>query len=95
MAFYKLNEGAEDDVRRLYRYGIEQFGLSLADRYFDDLFDRFEQIANHPEMYPEVTEIRHGYRRGVFRAHSIYYRIHIEYIEIARVLGREDPRVLM
>lgn len=95
MAFYKLNEGAEDDVRRLYRYGIEQFGLSLADRYFDDLFDRFEQIANHPEMYPEVTEIRHGYRRSVFRAHSIYYRIHNEYIEIARVLGREDPRVLM
>ncbi len=94
MATYRLNLEAEKDVRRLYRFGIETFGLERADRYFDGLFERFDQLAEKPRLYRAVDDIRPGYRRSVYGAHSIYYRVNGDVIEIMRVLGREDTSVL-
>ena len=45
MAAYKLSEAAKDDLRRIYLYGWERWGEAAADRYYDALFDRFEEIA--------------------------------------------------
>ena len=94
MASYKLSVAAEEDVRRLYRYGIRTFGLAQADRYFDALFERFDQLAERPQSSPAIDEIRAGYRRSVYVAHSIYFRVSDGQVEIMRVLGREDPSVL-
>jgi len=95
MAAYSLSQLAEEDVRRLYRYGIEKFGLIQADSYFDGLFARFDAIAESPALYPKVDHIRPGYRRSVYGVHSIYYRAAGTAVEIMRVLGREDPDTLM
>lgn len=91
---YRLSADAEEDVRRLYRRGIINFGPARADKYFDGLFARFDQIAEQPLQYRAVDEIRPGYRRSVYGAHSIYYRIGDDHVEIMRVLGREDRSVL-
>jgi toxin ParE1/3/4 len=45
MESYRLSADAEEDIRRLYRYGILNFGLAQADSYFDGLFARFDQLA--------------------------------------------------
>ena len=95
MAAYSLSQLAEEDIRRLYRYGIERFGLVQADRYFDGLFARFDAIAESPMLYPQVDHIRPGYRRSVYGAHSIYYRASGTAVEIMRVLSRENPDTLM
>jgi toxin ParE1/3/4 len=95
MASYELNTVAAEDVRRLYRHGIERFGLAQADSYFDGLFERFDQLAEQPYLYPAVDGIRAGYRRSVYGVHSIYYRVLDGQVEIMRVLGREDPSVLL
>lgn len=58
MAAYSLNRRAEEDIRRLYRYGIERFGFVQADSYFDGLFGRFDAIAEAPTLYPKVDHIR-------------------------------------
>ncbi|EKE68468.1 type II toxin-antitoxin system RelE/ParE family toxin [Oceanibaculum indicum] len=91
MAAYNLSQLAEDDIRRLYRYGIEKYGLAHADRYFDGLFARFDAIAESPALYPRVDHIRPGYRRSVYGVHSIYYRETDSGAEIMRVLSRENP----
>jgi len=95
MAAYSLSSDAEEDVRRLYWHGIEVFGLAQADRYLDGLFERFDQLAEQPHLYRAVNEIRAGYRRSVYGAHSIYYRVFDGQVEIMRVLGRENPSVLL
>ena len=95
MANYKLSADAEEDIRRLYRHGIQNFGLAKADSYFDGLFTHFDHLAVEPLLYRAVDEIRTGYRRSVYGAHSIYYRIFNSHVEIMRVLGREDPSVLL
>lgn len=95
MASYKLSGDAEEDIIRLYRHGIENFGLVRANSYFDGLFARFDQLAEQPNLYPAVDGIRTGYRRSVYGVHSIYYRILDGQAEIMRVLGRENPDTLL
>ncbi len=91
MVKYKLSEPAEDDLRELYRYGVLTFGLDIADEYYDCLVSRFEEIAEHPELYQAVDYSLPGYRRTVCGVHSIYYRMTAEGIIIMRILRSQNP----
>ncbi|MBU6408510.1 MAG: type II toxin-antitoxin system RelE/ParE family toxin [Alphaproteobacteria bacterium] len=88
---YHLSEAADADLERLYEWGINRFGMNAADQYYDGLIARFENIAESPLLWPAVDHIRAGYRRSVYVAHSIYYRIEATGVLIARILGRENP----
>jgi toxin ParE1/3/4 len=90
MASYRLNREALEDLDRLYEHGVLTFGLRQADAYFDGIVNRFQKIADQPELYPAIDHIRQGYRRSVYRSHSIYYRIDPDEIVIVRILGRQD-----
>lgn len=92
MAGYKLNDAAKDDIKRIYQRGIIEFGEARADTYYFALFDRFDDIAANPYMYPAVDHIRDGYRRSVCGVDAIYYRLSGGEVEIIRVLGRQDIR---
>ena len=91
MVRYQLSDKARADLYRLYEYGVLTFGLQQADKYYDGIINRFQEWADHPQLYPAVDHIRKGYRRSVFGVHSIYYTILDGKILITRVLGREDP----
>jgi toxin ParE1/3/4 len=91
MASYRLSKLAEDDIRRIYRFGIETFGQRQADLYFDALFEQLDKIATSPTIYQAMESIRPGYRRCVFGSHTIYYRIDGTAVSIMRILGRENP----
>jgi len=90
MASYRLNREALEDLDRLYEHGVLTFGLRQADAYFDGIVSRFQKIADQPELYPAIDHIRQGYRRSVYRSHSIYYRIDPDEIVIVRILGQQD-----
>jgi toxin ParE1/3/4 len=48
-------------------------------------------MADQPKLYPAVDYIRIGYRRSVYKADSIYYRIANDgIVEIITILGRQD-----
>jgi len=91
MTIYRLSEAAENDLDRLYTYGVLNFGLEQTEQYTTAMIARFEELAAFPSRYPAVDHIREGYRRSVYGAHSIYYRIHNDGIVIVRVLGRQNP----
>jgi len=90
MASYRLNRETLEDLDRLYEHGVLTFGLRQADAYFDGIVSRFQKIADQPELYPAIDHIRQGYRRSVYRSHSIYYRIDPGEIVIVRILGQQD-----
>ena len=90
MASYRLTDQALADLDRLYEYGVVTFGLLRANEYYDGLIEHFQILANLPLLYGAVDDVRAGYRRSVYRAHSVYYRIDGDGVEIVRVLGRED-----
>ena len=90
MASYRLNREALEDLDRLYEHGVLTFGLRQADAYFDGIVNRFQKIADQPELYPAIDHIRQGYRRSFYKSHSIYYRIDPGEIVIVRILGQQD-----
>jgi toxin ParE1/3/4 len=90
MGSYRLTQAAKEDLRRIYYYGVSQFGEAQADKYFDALFERFKQIAENPLLYPSAGHIRAGYRRSVCGVDSIFYRIEDDNVEIISILSRQD-----
>ena len=90
MGNYKLTEDAKDDLRLIYMYGVKEFGEAQADIYFDELFNRFEQIAENPYLYQAVDHIREGYMRSVCGVDNIFYRVLDCTVEIISILSRQD-----
>ena len=80
---------AEQDLLQITLYGL-QFGPQQARVYHLRLVNRFEELAKTPELYQPVEHVRKGYRRSVCGAHSIYYRVQENTVEIVRILGTQE-----
>lgn len=92
MGRYSLTESAAIDFELIFEFGIDVFGLEQALTYQNNLTRRFEKMADNPELYPAVDDIRKGYRRSVYQSHSIFYRVEGENIIIVRILGQQDTK---
>ena len=90
MSNYKLSNVAKEDLIRIHQYGVQKFGLTQADKYFDSLFEYFEIIAKQPFSFESVDFIKKGYRRCVCGSDSIYYKIDNDIVEIMTIIGRQD-----
>ena len=90
MGNYKLSQEAEADLIRIHQWGVEKYGEAQADEYYWRLLQRLEELANAPQLYTSIDDIRQGYRRSVCGVDSIYYRIEGGSVEIIRILGRQD-----
>jgi len=95
MRKYKLSNAAKDDLIRIHHYGVEQFGLLQADKYFNNFFEYFDLIAESPYSFESVNNIKAGYRRCVCGVDSIYYRIENENVEIMAIIGRQDLKNIL
>jgi toxin ParE1/3/4 len=89
MYSYKLNIQAEEDLTRIYEYGIGRFGLMQADKYYDMLFECFSKIASNPFLFPEAIRFKDGYRYCVCGVDTIFYKINADKIEIMAIIGRQ------
>jgi toxin ParE1/3/4 len=88
---YVLTIDAEEDIVRIYEYGIGQFGMQQADKYYEMLFDCFDKIASNPYLFPSAEHILQGYRYCVCGIDTIYYAItNQEIVEIITIIGRQD-----
>lgn len=90
MRKYRLAKRARDDLIAIAQYGDEHFGVAQSNRYRDKLKQRFSILAEQPQLYPAVEHIRPGYHRSVCGAHSIYYRVEADGVEIIRILKHQD-----
>ena len=90
MAKYKLSNVAQEDLIRIHHYGVGQFGMQQADKYFNTFFDYFDLIAKQPFSFEAVDFIKQGYRRCVCGSDSIYYRVNQDVAEIMTIIGRQD-----
>ncbi len=91
MANYRVSPTAKADLRRIWFYGLEHWGVKAADRYHDAFFEHFERLAEQPLLYP-VSEHFEGYRRSPCGSDSVYYRVDRETVEIMAIIGRQDVR---
>mgnify|MGYP006198278783 CR=1 FL=1 len=90
MANYKLTNEAKNDLIRIHHYGVEKFGMTQADKYFESFFEYLDIIAKRPFSFESVDYIKKGYRRCVCGVDSIYYKINENIVEIITIAGRQD-----
>ena len=90
MRNYRISNQAKNDLRRIYTYGVKEFGEQLADKYYYDFFDLFEKLTKTPYFYQSVDYLRAGYRRAICGSDTVYYRVNESYVEIMAVLGGQD-----
>jgi len=90
MAKYRLSNEAKEDLIRIHHFGIKQFGIPQADKYFDSFFKYFDIIAQQPFSFESVDYIKNGYRRCACGSDSIYYKINNDIVEIMAIIGRQD-----
>jgi toxin ParE1/3/4 len=86
---YKLNIQAEEDITRIFEYGLARFGLFLANKYYEMFFDCFSKIASNPYLFPEAFDYRAGYRYCVCGVDTIFYKINADAVEIMAIIGRQ------
>ena len=90
MGSYKLSNEAEADLERIWLRGLREYGLEQADKYYNTLFDRSEELAENPLLYQAVDNIREGYRRSPCGVDAIYYRFENDIVEIMNIIGQQD-----
>jgi toxin ParE1/3/4 len=90
MARYKLSNEAKEDLIRIHHYGVEKFGETQADKYFESFFEYFDIIVQRPFSFEAVDYIKPGYRRCVCGSDSIFFRINNGVVEIMAIIGRQD-----
>ena len=95
MSKYKLSNVAKEDLIRIYHYGVKQFGVKQADKYFDSFFEHFELIAKNPQSFESVDFIKPGYRRCVCGVDSIFFKTKGDEVEIITIIGRQDLNLLL
>lgn len=95
MAEYRLSNSAKEDLIRIHHFGVEKFGITQADKYFDSFFDYFEIISQRPFSFESVDYIKKGYRRCPCGSDTIYYRIDNNMVEIMAIVGMQDLKNLL
>ncbi|MDF0717269.1 type II toxin-antitoxin system RelE/ParE family toxin [Muricauda sp. 334s03] len=90
MAKYKLSNTAKEDLIRIHQYGVQQFGMAQADKYFETFFEYFDIIAQQPYSFESIDHIKKGYKRCVCGSDSIYYKLNDDFVEIMAIIGSQD-----
>ena len=88
---YVLTLDAEEDIIRIFEYGVNLFGIDQAINYYDMFFECFEKIATNPYLFPSASHIKQGFRSCVSGVDTIYYVIVNDgLVEINTIIGRQD-----
>lgn len=90
MYSYKLNIQAEEDLTRIFEYGMGRFGLLQANKYYEMLFDCFTKITSNLFLFPEAIRYREGYRYCVCGVDTVFYKINSDMVEIMAIIGRQN-----
>ena len=77
---------ADADLLEIWLYTAEEWNLSQADKYLDQLANTLKNLVDHPEMGKERDELRKGYRSLLVNHHIVFYRVIDDEIQIMRVL---------
>jgi toxin ParE1/3/4 len=90
MYSYRLNIQVEEDLTRIFEYGIGKFGLEQAVKYYEMFFECFSKIASNPFLFPDGNHYKKGYRYCVCGVDTIFYKINADEIEIMVIVGRQN-----
>ncbi len=86
---YRLSNKAEQYLRRIYQYSLQNFGDSQAVAYLTGIEEAIQLVANNDALAQRVDDIRKGYSRYFNQEHVIYFQNKKTHILVVRVLHQQ------
>jgi toxin ParE1/3/4 len=83
---HRLSQRADRDLRDIYLYGVENFGLAQAERYRLELDGCFGMLSEFPRMGRLSDTIRAGLRRYGHGSHVVIYKEQPDHVLIVAVV---------
>ncbi len=83
-----LSAAFENDIRSIFEYGFETFGLQAAENYNHSLMELTFRLNEFYLLHPECKWLATKgriYRNIILDSHLIVYRIKNERIEVLRI----------
>lgn len=77
-----LTDRAREELRDIYLYTLEIFGLAQADRYHEQLLQSFKLLRQFPELGRSKDRLRSGLRLYASGRHQILYTHNSDTIQI-------------
>ncbi len=89
MKRFKLSVAADNDLRMIAEYTLQQWGKPKRNTYISELFSAFDRLAKTPDIATNAESTRSGYRKFPQGSHVIFFRSSNSHgIEIIRVLHK-------
>lgn len=90
MAKYTVSKAANSDIRSIARYTQDTWGKDQRRRYLDGLNEKFDMLAETPELAVERRDFQPPVRIHHYEKHLIVYAINDSGILIVRVLHQSQ-----
>jgi toxin ParE1/3/4 len=81
-----LSRRAKADVRVIWNYTVEHWGLNQAEIYLGLIEAAVDSIANDPNTGRPCDEVRPGHRRYLVGSHVLFYRMKANRVFVVRIL---------
>ncbi len=75
----RLTSRAKNDLRDIYRYSVENFGQTQAEKYLGGLEHMFDLLIDNPHLGKSMDEES---RRYVYKGHYVIYTIEVDTVVI-------------
>lgn len=86
----KTSPEFEDDIKSIFKYGVETFGLIKAHEYRAQVLNIISQLHTNYSLWPECRHIptkKREYRNIIVDNYLIIYRITDTRIEVLRMIS--------
>jgi toxin ParE1/3/4 len=84
------SDEAEQDLLAVWRYGVDEWSPTKADRHLLDIERTCERLCSLPELGRARDELMRGVRSILCDPQIIFYRIAADTVEIMRVRPQQE-----
>lgn len=71
---YRLSPLARADLEEIWLYTLKRWSVEQADRYYNDIMETLDALAEGTRTGRAADDIRQGYLKCAVGSHLIFYR---------------------
>lgn len=84
---FRISKSALGDLRKIWTYTVHNWSQEQAERYYNQIIDEINYLANHPSFGNEMDDVKKDYKCSKVKSHIIFYRTtKTQQIEIVRII---------
>lgn len=91
---FKLSDKAEQDLENIYLYSYENWGISKAIEYIEEIEKTISNLLDHPKLGKLQIKNKRTYYTFPCQSHIIYYHLQADILYVLSILHKSSIPVL-